>query len=146
MFEFYLVGWIYYQSKSQKKWHTRFPVGAGRGELLRDDLGDVVGPARRAGVDVGEGARHAVRGEAGVVADRPRVRVVAATALEMQAGRGKRKGWFHSVALYLDFVGGIAAMSTHPSSLPFPFDGAGPQDWVRNEILRSKAKAYKRHE
>ena len=58
------------------------PVGAGGGELLGDNLRDVVGPARRAGVDVGEGARHAVRGEAGVVADRTRVGVVAAAALQ----------------------------------------------------------------
>ena len=77
--------------QSRRSLHTNFPVGARRGELLRDDLRDVVGPARRAGVDVGEGARHAVRGEAGVVADRPRVRVVAATALEMKAGRGKER-------------------------------------------------------
>ena len=56
-------------------------VGVRGGEGLRDDLGDVVGPPGRGGINVGEGPGHRVVGEAGVVPDRDSVGVVAPAAL-----------------------------------------------------------------
>ena len=57
-------------------------VALGGRELLRDDLGHVVGAPGVGGLDVGEGPGDGIVPEAGVVADGPGVRIVASPALK----------------------------------------------------------------
>lgn len=53
------------------------------GELLGHEERLVAGPPGVTSVDVGEGAGHAVGGEAGVIPLGPRVRIITATALQL---------------------------------------------------------------